>query len=289
MRAAEIAGGKTGAIWLLSPTLIVFGCLLIAPLFNLVNESLRVFVSGHVGSSAGAALTLANYTDLLIPAYLIYFLDTFRIGLIATLLGLSTGYVIAFIVAREQSKRIRRLWLSLLIGMLFLSVLVRVYSIGMAFSPSGIFRYPIKLLNLNPSGSTVAEIMVIAGLLNSLIPISALMLVGTIQNVDPRLAEAAQSLGAGRMQSHLTITLPLSIRGILSTFLISYAFCLSAFVFPLILGKGRVLFVSNLIYARFGELANYPSGAAISITMLLLSLLLFYFMTRVAAQRWKVD
>ena len=56
----------------------------------------------------------------------------------------------------------------------------------------------------------------------------------------------------------MTVTVPLSSRGILSAFLISYTLCISAFVVPMVLGKGKVLFVSNLIYNRFSEIANYP-------------------------------
>ena len=54
----------------------------------------------------------------------------------------------------------------------------------------------------------------------------------------------------------------------------------------MILGKGKVLFVSNLIYARFSEIANYPSGSAVSIVMLILSLLIIYGVTRFVTARW---
>ena len=61
---------------------------------------------------------------------------------------------------------------------------------------------------------------------------------------------------------------------------------ISAFVVPMILGKGKVLFVSNLIYARFSEIANYPSGSAVSIAMLVMSLAIIYGITRMVAARW---
>ena len=54
----------------------------------------------------------------------------------------------------------------------------------------------------------------------------------------------------------------------------------------MILGKGKVLFVSNLIYARFSEIANYPSGSAVSIVMLVMSLAIIYGITRVVSARW---
>ena len=54
----------------------------------------------------------------------------------------------------------------------------------------------------------------------------------------------------------------------------------------MILGKGKVLFVSNLIYARFSEIANYPSGSAVSIVMLVMSLGIIYGITRLVQARW---
>jgi ABC-type spermidine/putrescine transport system permease subunit I len=53
----------------------------------------------------------------------------------------------------------------------------------------------------------------------------------------------------------------------------------------MVLGKGRVLFVSNLIYSRFGEVGNYPGGAALSIALLTLSLIVVYTIGRATGGR----
>src|SRR5262249_30050304 len=96
----------------------------------------------------------------------------------------------------------------------------------------------------------------------------------------------AQALGAPVWKAHLDVTLPLSARALLSAFMLCFTFCLSAFVIPLVLGKGRILFVSNLVYSRFGEVANYPGGAAIAIVLLLLSLAFIYATSLLASRRW---
>jgi putative spermidine/putrescine transport system permease protein len=130
--------------------------------------------------------------------------------------------------------------------------------------------------------------MVIAGLLHFTIPIAALALLGTLQGINPRLSEAAQALGANRTAAFMTVTLPLSAPGLLSAFVLCYTFCISAFVVPMILGKGRVHFASNLIYSRFGEVGNYPGGSAISIVVLVLSIGILYLITRVISRRMRV-
>ena len=76
------------------------------------------------------------------------------------------------------------------------------------------------------------------------------------------------------------------MRGLLAAFLFAFTFSISAFVIPMILGKGRVLFVSNLIYTRFSEIADYHSGAAISIVLFVVALSVVYVLSRQIAKRW---
>ena len=108
---------------------------------------------------------------------------------------------------------------------------------------------------------------------------------GTIHNVNPALEQVAQSLGAPRWKAFFTITVLLSGRGILSAFLLGYALTISSFVIPMVLGKGIVLFATNLIFNRFSEMAHYPGGAAIAVVMLLLSFLIIYAIVRVVSRR----
>jgi len=275
-----------GAALLLLPAGFALAGLLASPLAIVLVESFRLFIPGRIGSAEGAPFTLANYVELILPVYFFYFIDTFRLGFIACLVALIVAFPIAYYVARLPSGWRRKAAFGFLIAMMFLSALVRVYSIELTFGPVGFLRQISNLLGVSSNSRTVLEISVIAGLCHFLIPIAALVLVGTLQNLNPRLVEAAQALGAPRWRAHLSITLPLSARGVLSAFLIGYTLSISAFVVPMILGKGKVLFISNLIYSRFSELANYPSGAAISMIMLVASFAIIYVVSRLAAARW---
>ncbi len=275
-----------GAAFLLVPGLGIFLVLLVLPLANVVEESFRLFEPGRIGAAKDAPYTLFNYEELVEPAYFYYFVETVRFGLISSLVALLIAFPIAYLTARQPSPLLRRFAVGFLIGMMFLSTLVRVYALQLTFGPTGIAKLLAGSLGLSPNGRTYTEMIVVLGLLHYLIPISAITLLGTIQNINPRFSEAAQSLGAPRWKAHMTITVPLCVPGLLSAFLICFTLCLSAFVVPMILGKGKVLFVSNLIYARFSEIANYPSGSAVSIAMLIMSLAIVYGITRLVAARW---
>ena len=98
----------------------------------------------------------------------------------------------------------------------------------------------------------------------------------SIQNVDPRLADAAETLGAPRWRAILDTTDVLSLPGIVSAFLLGYAMAISSFTIPLFLGRGIVVFITMLIYQRFSEIPNYPFGSAIAVTLLVLSLATVY-------------
>jgi ABC-type spermidine/putrescine transport system permease subunit I len=272
---------------LLLPAVAVVAILLVIPLLLVGDESLRLFVAGRVGSARDAPLTLQNYGELLRPAYARYFADTFRLSFVASLLALVLAYPIGYRVAREHRPRVRRTWIAFLVVMLFLSILIRVYAVSLAVGPSGFGRQLVELLGLSLNSRGYAELSIVLGLLHCLVPMAAIVLLAPLQALNPRLVEAAQALGAPAWKAHATITLPLSARGMLAAFMLCFTFCISAFVIPMVLGKGRVLFVSNLIYSRFGEIGNYPGGAALSIALLTLSLIVVCVLDRAAGSRWR--
>ncbi len=274
------------AALLLVPSVGLLLAFLVLPLANVVEESFRLFVPGRIGAAKDAPYTLFNYSELFNKTYLFYFVETARIGFIASIVGLLFGFPIAYVITRVLPQMWRKIAIGFLIGIMFLSTLVRVYALQLTFGPTGIAKFLSGLLGVSMNGRFYTELVVILGLLHYMIPIATLTLLGTIQNINPRLTEAAQALGAPKWMAHLSITVPLAMPGLLSAFLLTFTLCLSAFVVPMILGKGKILFVSNLIYSRFSEIANYPSGSAISIIMLVLSLAIIYGITYFVNSRW---
>jgi ABC-type spermidine/putrescine transport system permease subunit I len=262
---------------LLAPALLIIAGLLIAPVALMGVESFRPFIAGRAGSGAG--WTLVNYTELLSAAYVYYFWDTFRIGFIVSALAVGLGTPLAWMAARTQRHGARLFIFGLLIGLLFLSLIARLYAIQMTWGATGPLAFFGHLIGIPVQSARYAEVQVMIGLLHFVLPVAALTLIGTFQNINPRLEEVAASLGAQRWKVATGVTLPLAVGGLLSAFMISFAMCISNFVVPLILGRGVVLFTTNLMYTRFSDVANYPSGAAIGIIMLLLAIAVVYLLT----------
>lgn len=262
---------------LLLPALLVIAVLLLAPIALMTVESFRPFVPGRAG--AGDGWTFANYTELMSFAYAFYFADTFRVGFLVSAIAVGLGAPLAWLAARTRRHGVRLGIFGLLIGLLFLSLIARLYAIQMTWGATGPLAFFGRMIGVPVNSPRYAEVQVILGLLYFVLPVAALTLIGTFQNINPRLEEAATSLGAPRWKVTFGITLPLAVGGLLSAFMIAFAMCISNFVVPLILGRGVVLFTTNLMYTRFSDVANYPSGAAIGIIMLLLAIAVVYLMT----------
>jgi putative spermidine/putrescine transport system permease protein len=158
-------------LFLLTPGLLLLAVLLIGPLVLLIDESFRVYVPGRVVRPA------ARYVG--------FFFATFRLGLIATVLAVALGYPIAYRVARMPSGLRRRSWITFLVAMLFLNAVARVYAVALSFGPVGLLPPIARLFDINPNSGGMTEAVVIAGLLHYLVPIAALALLGTIQNISP--------------------------------------------------------------------------------------------------------
>jgi putative spermidine/putrescine transport system permease protein len=267
---------------LLAPGALLLVLLLVAPIALMTIESFHPFVGGRVG--AGTGWTLRNYTELIEPAYAFYFYDTFRIGFIVSAIALLLATPLAWTAARTKRRAVRVAIFGLLISLLFMSLVARLYAIQMTWGSNGPFAFFGTLIGVPARSAGYAAVQVAIGLLHFVIPMAAIILVGTFQNISPRLEEAAASLGAPRWRVALTVTLPLAAPGLLSAFMIAFAMCISNFVVPLILGRGVVLFTTNLMYVRFSDVANFPSGAAIGVIMFALAALVVTATTRLV--RW---
>lgn len=261
---------NSSATLLLFPALLVLFFLFLLPLVFTLRESLKIYEPGRVGGTPGT-FTFQNYLDFLDPAYSAVLLDTFLFSFIAAIIGVLLSYPLSYYLSRGASRMGKKLVLATLVAMLFSGAIVRVYSIALTFGPVGILAPIARFFDISPNSIGYIETALVVGLLNFVVPITTLTLLATINNIDPRLEEAAQSLGAPRWLAFCNTTLRLSVPSIISAALLGFSVSVSAFIVPLILGRGIIVFATNLIFARFAEIADHPSGGAIAIILLVIS------------------
>ncbi len=278
---ARTKGANTEAALLLSPAGLSLLLLLFVPVVLLLRQSLLPVTDGV---AAEGGWTLANYAAFGDQAYGFYFYDTIRLAALAAALGLLLGAPLAFTCARTRSRVLRRAILLLLVGMLFMSGVARLYAIQASFARTGPLAWVAPLLGIRPGSPGFATLMVVTGLLHFVLPSVGLMLVGTFQNLNPRLEEAAATLGASRLRVVLDIIVPAARPGLGAAFMLAFAMGISNFVVPLVLGRGVVVFVTNLIYVRVSQIADFPSAAALAVMMLLVVSALVYLLSRLVAR-----
>lgn len=248
---------------------VAFICI---PMLVLVHQSLLTHNPGEVGAAADAGLTTRNFALVVSGVYLPYFWDTFRISAMAALGAVAVSALLAYRMTHASSALTRKVLVALMLGLMFLSVLVRVYAISLTFGSTGPVGNTLRQLGVNINSRGYTELLVVLGFLHFLIPITTLMLLGTFQRIPRSLYEAACSLGAPRWKAHFDTTFRSAIDGLYSTLIVAFSLAVSSFVIPLILGQGKIQFLANLAYIRFGEMADYPSGSAFAIALLLASL-----------------
>jgi spermidine/putrescine transport system permease protein len=92
----------------------------------------------------------------------------------------------------------------------------------------------------------------------------------SLEKIDRTLVEAAKDLGDGPIRSFLRVTLPLTLPGVVSALLIVMIPTVGDFVTPRLVGGKDGVMIANAIQAQFGKASNWPLGAALSVTTMLI-------------------
>jgi putative spermidine/putrescine transport system permease protein len=254
--------------FVLPAALCAFG--LIAALAAVFQFSLRAYIPG---SLEPGGLTLDNFTSLLKPLYARVFLDTISICAITALCTLVLGYPIAYALVRTRNPLIKSAILIIVVTPLFLGEVVRTYSWIVVLGNNGFINSVLLKIGFieHPLQMMFTRFGVVTALVHVTLPVMVIMLAAAISHIDPDYERAAESLGAGPIRGFLTITLPLSIPGIIAGVTTAFAWTFSAFATPQLIGGGQVNMVSNLVYQLGFASFNFPFAASLSVAGLALT------------------
>lgn len=106
------------------------------------------------------------------------------------------------------------------------------------------------------------------------VPFAALPIYAALQRIEPELLESAADLGARPWASFRAVTFPLSLTGVLASFFMVFIPTVGEYVTPLLIGGSRGSMYGNIIQDFFTKAANWPRGAALSMVMLAVTLIL---------------
>lgn len=250
------------------PTLF-FGAFFVAPMVVVAIASF---------TKAGGELTFANYARVLLDSYHWDVLwVTFRIGAMTTIASVLIGYPLAWYLVRMVKWALwRRACIILLVIPLFTSNIVRSFGwmvllgrnglVNEGLIGSGLMERPMRFLG--------TELGILIGLVYILLPFVVLAVGNGLAKVDPSLEQASADLGATPAATFWTVTFPLSLPGLMAGSVIVFMLAVSAYVTPALLSGGRMTVFSMLIFQQYSSVFDFHYGGALSITMLVLTLVL---------------
>ena len=213
-------------------------------------------------------LNIGNYLFLLEDGlYITAYLNSIWMAAASTLICLIIAYPMALLIARSPR---RNLLLMLVILPFWTSFLLRMYALIGLMSPTGFINSALALVGLGPLEMLQTDFAVYAGIVTGYLPLMILPLYSTLEKLDPTLLEASYDLGGKPWQAFFSVTLPLSVPGILAGSLLVFIPAVGEFVIPALLGGPDQLMIGRVLWTEFFNNRDWPLASSVAIAMLAL-------------------
>lgn len=264
---------------LILPMYIFSILFVLGPLLYMIALS---FATNHEGLGVTFRFTLENFKKMADPVYVGTFVQSFQVAIMTTILVVVIGYPFGYFMAK-QSKRGKGLLMFLIMVPFWTSSLLRMYGwiivlqakgiVNTVLIRLGLIRVPIKILYSYPA--------VLIGMVYALLPFMILSVYSSVEKMDWTLVEAAKDLGASNWKAFSTVTLKLTLPGLLSGVILTFIPSMGLFFIADILGGNKIVLVGSLIQDQLGRGGNWPFAAALSVVLMILTSLMIYLYRRI--------
>jgi len=246
---------------------VLVSVIFVAAMFNVLQYSFLEFVPGSLDVGG---FTLENFTRINKPVYYWVLLDTFILSFATAFFSLVLSYPIAFALVRAERNWVRSTLVILAITPLFTGEIVRTYSWMLVLGTDGFINTILKNLGLIDRSLAIMYTRpgVVIALVQFAMPVMIILLATAISQVNRDCEKAAANLGATPNTVFWRVTVPLTLPGILSGFVVIFAWTMSAFSTPQLIGGGKVLMISNMVYLQGFSSFNLPFAAVLSLIAL---------------------
>jgi len=259
-----------GMIWL-TVFLVLPGLLLIAVSFA---------ARGTYGQIVWE-FTLENYQRLIgfgifgwTPDYLLILWRTVVVAFVTTVLSVLFSYPLCFFIA-SRKKRQRYMWLTIVVIPFWTNMVIRTYAWFLILAPEMPFAKLAAALGFIARGAPLYPnaFAVYIGMVSMFLPFVTLPLYASVERLDWSLVEAAQDLYASRIRVFTHAILPQTLPGLSVGIILTFVPAMGIFVVPDLLGGAKYMLVGNLIQQQFGASRDWPFGAAISMGLMVLTMI----------------
>jgi putative spermidine/putrescine transport system permease protein/mannopine transport system permease protein len=257
MRSPIVPADGVLPIPFLAPALIFMTAIFLTPLIFVVYTS----VAGDHGFSLAYYVQIATQ-----PLYRRVIENSLEISIMATLCTLVVAYPIAYDLAHRPPRQ-RSLFVILVLLPFWTSILVKSFAFTVLLGRGGIINRLIGVLGFAPIPLLFNRTGVMIGLMHYLVPFMVFAILPSLLSQPSELRQAAEVMGAGSLRIFCTVTLPLSLPGIVAGVLLCFILTLGTFVTPALLGGRTDLMIANLIDFNIHETLNWGVGSALAIAL----------------------
>ena len=243
------------------------------PLIYVVGLS---FLSrGEDGYTITMVFTTENYQWLFNPTYARVFLNSLALAFWTTFISFIVGYPFGYCMARS-SARMRMILMLLVIVPFWTNALVRIYGWKILLQANGPINSFLQFIGVieKPIKMAGSYFAVLLAMVYSLIPFMILPCYSSVEKVDWSYVEASRDLGATPARAFLTVTFPLTLPGVMAGCVLVFVPSVGLFFVSDLMG-GSIMLVGNLIRDQLLKSRDWPFGAAISVVLMLVTILIF--------------
>ena len=265
---------------LVSPANLYLTIFVVLPLLLIVILS---FQSRGAYGEVVPRFNLNNYERLIEPVYARILGYSLLVGLGTTVITMLLGYPLAYYIARSPAKQ-RSLLLFLILVPFWTNFVIRIYAWIMLLRGGGLLDSFLQWIGVTsePLGILYTPTAVMIGMVYEFLPFMVLPLYTSLEKIENSLLEAAADLGAPPWRAFLRVTLPLSVPGMIAGTILVFIPAMGMFVVPDLMGGAKTLLIGNVIRNQFLTARDWPFGAAASMILMLMTLVLTLYYTRKA-------
>jgi spermidine/putrescine transport system permease protein len=267
-----------GRGWLALPPVAFLLAIIIVPLVLIGLYSVNL-MTNLFGVPTDFSLTY--WKDFLPPGtnpFWSRFQTSMVITLVVSVSAVLAAYPIAYYLSFVARRR-RYTLLLLILAPFFTSYLLRVIAWKVILANNGVVNSALWQLGLREHGDGISWLIyswfsVALVLFYTWVPFVALPIYVVLENLDTRLLEAAQDLGAGRLKTFVRVTLPLSLPGVIAAFVFVLIPTTGEFIAPLLVGGPDSFMFGNSIQGFFSDSPNWNYGAVLAVWLIVIVLVL---------------
>lgn len=226
-------------------------------------------------------ISFANFKRFFTPVYLGVLGRSVLYAAISTFICLIIGYPAALILTSKNLKHKSVMMLLIVIPM-WMNLLLRTYSWLTLLENEGLINQFLRFIGVIEQDGYIQFLYgkgaVIFGMVYNFLPFMILPIHSVMSKMDYSIIEAAEDLGAGKVNVFRKVIFPLSIPGISSGITMVFVPAITTFAISSILSGNNVNLLGNVIEKQFGVGGDWNFGSTMSLILMVMILVSLLFM-----------